>query len=69
MKEMGKRQNKVNIWKSDINKQKEKVKCKSKWWNGSKAKWRDMVYWLKLKWNKDNLMQMVKEKKQVEKEN
>ena len=34
----------------------------------SKAKWRDMLYWLKLKW-KDNLLQMVKEKKQVEKEN
>ena len=27
-----------------------------------------MLYWLKLKW-KDNLLQMVKEKKQVEKEN
>ena len=27
-----------------------------------------MLYWLKLKW-KDNLLQMVKEKKQFEKEN
>ena len=27
-----------------------------------------MLYWLKLKW-KDNLLQMVKGKKQVEKEN
>ena len=45
------------------------MKSKVMKWVLSKAKCRDMVYWLKLKWNKDNLMQMVKEKKQVEKEN